>query len=994
MSFPVDQSQIFARTNGGLDIISRFLDFKDVNKHFKIRKEGTESANLSKKEGIWFVKDWGEASGFYKESRHAIHIFAYHTNRSYFEALLELGKELGLVEANKIAVNNISRKKYHTFQRESKIPLNDEDFCYEIKEFTDYELEVLGPLVTKEICQKYGLYSLKSYSWLKAQEMVQKEFCDVITAESSDTYPIFAFIVSENEKPKLTLEGDDKKVKVEAAKLGKTWLKIYQPKASDKKYRFMYLGKKPKQHIFGLDLLKEAGKPLIEFEYDEESKQNIEIKTPNKVERVIICSGDRDALNMASVIHPRESVIWFNSETAKITESQILMLYKYAKEIINVPDLDPTGHEAGKNLALEHLDIKTLWLPEWLLQKKDFRGNPLKDFTDFMKENAKYDDKEQEDLKKKVERLKELARPAKFWTQTWSKRTSSYEYRVNYKNAFNFLKLNGFSRIKDDNRKDGYYFVKQDKHVLREVAAQEIKDFFNLFLDQKQQERGLSNFPDELLNMLIGSEAVSDKKLVNLPIKDFDFTDYTPTSQFFFFKNFIWEVDKDGITEITKGYSRYVKENKLVDNLIKEVHKNSEFKSEKLKILEPLFKVSNDEEGNYKVEITRNDCEFMNYLINGSRVYWEKEMEGLSDDEQIEYKKKNPSVLHSDKLTADEIYIQEMHFLSKCNMIGYFAHSYKSMSKAWAGIGMDDRIVDNRQSHGRTGKSLTWNGAIRCIKSTKYKGARRKQVLDGDFLYEGVTPETDYLLFDDANDQFRFNEIFTDVTGDMNVNRKNLSEFAISFYESPKICITTNFAFRNLDPSSLSRMLITSFSDFYHGRNDAENRKEFSPRDHFGHDFFSKAWTQEQWNLFLNFLMQCLVLHLNLKEKLEAPQNNLRKRNLLADMGDKFIEWADEYFEGKLNDFIPKKTAHESLKASSKLFSEMNANLFKVRIMQYAEFKNYKFNPDLEIRKKDKEGRFMISVDNKVSEHFYLQHIEVEEQMNDLFKGTSTENLV
>ena len=409
--FPIDQTQIFSATNGGLDIIQRFLDFKDVNKHFKIRKEGTESANISKKDGVYFVRDWGETSGFFKDSRHAIHIYAHYTGRTYFEALLELGKELGLIDEQKTAIKNISKVKFHQFQGK----LNDEYFTYETKDFTPYELEVLGPLVTQEVCQKYGLYSLKSYSWLKSDELTQKEFCDVFTVTSTETYPIFAFIVSEggNTKPKINVDRADKSVTVEEPKPLKTWVKIYQPKSSDKKYRFSYLGKKPKQHIFGLQNLKNAYNQIQVVAEENLDEDNIPIHL-NKIERVVICSGDRDSLNMAST---GEIVVWFNSETADITESQIGMLFKYSKEVINIPDLDPTGFDAGKRLALEHLDVKTAWLPDSLSRKKDFRGSPMKDFTDFMKVNAKFDDQLQIELKAKVKRFLELARPGRFWVE-------------------------------------------------------------------------------------------------------------------------------------------------------------------------------------------------------------------------------------------------------------------------------------------------------------------------------------------------------------------------------------------------------------------------------------------------------------------------------------------------------------------------------------------------------------------------------------------------
>ncbi|KNB61002.1 hypothetical protein [Chryseobacterium sp. Hurlbut01] len=99
MSFPIDQQQIFAATNGGSDIITRFLPQAREKKHFKIREEGTESAWMSQKDGVFFVQDWGDVGGFYEKPKNAVHIYAHETGKAYFDALLALGEELGLVTA-------------------------------------------------------------------------------------------------------------------------------------------------------------------------------------------------------------------------------------------------------------------------------------------------------------------------------------------------------------------------------------------------------------------------------------------------------------------------------------------------------------------------------------------------------------------------------------------------------------------------------------------------------------------------------------------------------------------------------------------------------------------------------------------------------------------------------------------------------------------------------------------------------------------------------
>lgn len=990
MNFPISQEQILEATNGGLDLITRFLPMARLNKHFKIRHEGTESANISKKDGIYFVKDWGDSGGFYSHSKHGIHIYAKELGLTYYEALLQLGKEFGLINDSATREKNISVCSFTEFNGE----LNDEGFCYETKDFTPYELEILGPLVTEEVCRKYGLYSLKSYSWLKKEEGKQKELCNVYTVESSDTFPVFAFIIkSGGGKPALYHEEIDgqKRVKIDSPEPERHWLKIYKPKSLDKKYRFSYLGKKPSQHIFGLENMKVVYNKLQATANDEDfDDDGIPIKM-KKLDRIIICSGDRDSLNMAST---GETVVWFNSETAEITESQIAMFFKYAEEVINVPDLDPTGYDAGKKLALEHIEIKTAWLPESLSKTKDFRGNPKKDFTDYMKQEAEWEDKEQKALKLKVKRMLELARPAKFWTEKYKRNKQGAiidptpQYSVNYKNAFNFLKLNGFFRIKDDTRKEGFYFVQQTKHIIKEVSSQEIKDFFIKFLDDKQKEKGLRLFPDELLNMVIGSEAVSEKKLINLEVKDFDFTDFTPNSQFFFFDKFIWEVSKDKIERIDKGYSRYVMDKDILNEIIFKQTRR-EVNSDSISIEDPFFKIHKDKEANWKLEIFRKDCDFMNYFINASRVYWKEELRDLKYSQYEEYLDNNKFIINSNKLNDDQVYEQELHFINKVFCFGYMLHRYKDPAKAWCLYIMDNEVVDDNESHGRTGKSIFSSHALRLFMNSKYLGARKKGLLESDFLYDGITEQTDYVLFDDADKRFQFQQLFTDITGDLNVNPKNQNAYLIPFYLSPKFCISTNYAPFGLDSSTRGRILFMSFANWYHG--EIGDYPERTPMHDFSNRFFTD-WDKTQWNLFLNFSMQCLQFYLSVNEKIGAPEGNIRKRNLIAEIGVLFLEWAEEYFQGEnLDNEICRRIAYENMKSYNPQNSKTSSTLFKKKVEQFCELKDYVFNPSDRITDKA-NSRIMKWFEGKSEEHFYIKvPVDNSNEENNENPNTSTD---
>ena len=87
------------------------------------------------------------------------------------------------------------------------------------------ELAVLGPKVTKEVCKKYNVYFLNSFTYTKNRK-------STIT-KSTQTYPLFLFDYGE-------------------------WKKLYQPLNPEKQYRFRYIGNKPKEFINGLSQLEKA----------------------------------------------------------------------------------------------------------------------------------------------------------------------------------------------------------------------------------------------------------------------------------------------------------------------------------------------------------------------------------------------------------------------------------------------------------------------------------------------------------------------------------------------------------------------------------------------------------------------------------------------------------------------------------------------------------------------------------------------------------------
>lgn len=59
--------------------------------------------------------------------------------------------------------------------------------------------------------------------------------------------------------------------------------------------------------------------------------------------------------------------------------------------------------------------------------------------------------------------------------------------------------------------------------------------------------------------------------------------------------------------------------------------------------------------------------------------------------------------LDGDGLTEDEIAEQKLCLLNKLYTVGYMLHHYKSPSRPWAPIAMDNKIGEQGECNGRSG---------------------------------------------------------------------------------------------------------------------------------------------------------------------------------------------------------------------------------------------------------------------------------------------------
>lgn len=374
-----------------------------------------------------------------------------------------------------------------------------------------------------------------------------------------------------------------------------------------------------------------------------------------------------------------------------------------------------------------------------------------------------------------------------------------------------------------------------------------------------------------------------------------------------------------------------------------------------------MFTISRtiDEDGRPKfdIEIKSVKSHFFGYLINASRTYWRKELEYAFEDKSIDekeaYHKAHLFDIAGVGLADTEIQEQKQNLINKIFTFGYMLHHYKAPSRAWAPMAMDNKIGENNECNGRSGKSFFFKTLSLLMKTVKLSG-RNPKLMDNPHVFDQVTQHTQMLLLDDCDRYLNTGLFYDNITSDMTVNPKNNQSFTIPFEDSPKIAFTTNYVPADFDPSSEARLLYMVFSDYYHQRTEENDYQETrSIRDDFDEDLFSKTYTEDEWNADINFFLQCCRFYLSLANepiKIMPPMENIIKRKFKADMGVNFEDWAATYFSEeseRLDKFIVRERAFNDFKQFSGI-NKATTQSFTKKLKAFVELCPYikELNPE------------------------------------------------
>lgn len=843
---------LFAKTNGGLDIILSYYpqagECLDSRKPFRMRNERTPSAYIKRFGEIWKVTDFGDDA----HAMNAVDICMKEEGRNFREALCILADRFGVSETLSASVNRavITTRPATADEKEG-------DFSYERRDrFSEKELEIWGPKVKQEHLDALSYVPLISYT--KTSKDRETGALKTTTVASTETYPIFLRQCGE-------------------------FVKIYQPLNPDKAFRFFYNGTKPKDFLNGLKELQTAYTQFNESQRITFEGDPLNEGRPYKVAKLqsaCICSGERDAVNcLANGCYP----LWLNSETAQFTENMYKDVTKCVETLYNIPDKDDTGIRRGRELAFKYIDIRTAFLPDWLSDYRDNRGRPRKDLRDYVELRSSRHD---------FEALLKTAMPVRFWETTMTENGSRLEVNTAY--FIHFLSMSGFGRLEDTLSREEY-LVKVDGTMVRKVTAKDIRQYVIAWLRERHEDV-------KVLNLILNSNRTKGTTMEDLPLLNLSFSTCESDRQYVYFKNLCVEVTADKFSEHkANDMDRYVWE----DN-ISQVH---------YRRTAPAFDFRRESEDMWSICPTNIKSHYFRYLINASRIYWREELEQRATEnaeENARYNEANKFNICGPRLSFEEQQEQMQNLAAKLFAIGYLLHRHKDQARAWALWIMEDKISNDGESSGGSGKSFMIK-FLENIKKILFLGGKNKKLTENQFIFQNVTESTDIIWVDDADQHFDFTFFYDKITGSLETNKKHVDSNVMDFTKSPKFAFTSNFPPPNKDSATLRRLLFVVFSDYYHQKTDDNDYRE-SRRiyDDFNLELGGEHYTNEMWNDDVNFMLDCIQFYLKVSKevvKITPPMDRIKDRISIQIMGNQFRQWAEVYFHKKsenVNTYISK----------------------------------------------------------------------------------------
>lgn len=478
--------------------------------------------------------------------------------------------------------------------------------------------------------------------------------------------------------------------------------------------------------------------------------------------------------------------------------------------------------------------------------------------------------------------------------------------------TLDFLASCGFSRYAKKGHQDDSLLLYDDNGVIKPIEARKIRDFFWQFILQNSKSKLIRNYFYDSID-----SHLSDAKLQRLPIREIDFSSYTDTDQFYYFKNAQCRINQNGIE--TGSFCGPAWEYKIINRNFERI---------------PIIKDIQKSGDSYTIELypEAEECEFFKFLKCVSTI---RKTEGVDQDEEWDV---------------------EAHLVNKITSIGYLLSEFKSFNESLAIVAMDYTVSEDNEAMGGTGKSIIGRALSYFTKIYTIDG--KKDVSGDQFLLSLVTDQTRIIFLDDVKKSFQFSCLYNVITSDIEVNPKQEKRYIIPQDQAPKLYIATNYAITDNDQSTERRINYILFSNYF--------SKTYTPFNEFGHDLF-QGWDNKQWNLFDNFMIECVFTYFKSRQcgwsfreglgVVQPPLKSVDRKKYKMMIPIPFYEWAETYYSEDSGNLNIRQTRLDVLIHFRNNFADAKAvssATFKKYLIFYCQYKGYDFNR----HKPNKAGKY------------------------------------
>lgn len=325
---------------------------------------------------------------------------------------------------------------------------------------------------------------------------------------------------------------------------------------------------------------------------------------------------------------------------------------------------------------------------------------------------------------------------------------------------------------------------------------------------------------------------------------------------------------------------------------------------------------------NKVAKVTKDNIEFIDYINIGGFV-WEDNIikrdfnitKTKSDFEQFIL-----NVSNQDKKRKEII---------ECAM-GYLLTTHKKQDEGLSVILYDETLNDNPS--GRTGKTLVSDAISELRKLVTLNGKEFDN--KGNFPYDTISLDDNVICFDDMERTFKYETLFSIVTGNLTLKKKFQQPIVIPFERSPKLLFTSNYILSGVGDSHEDRKLEIELFRHY--------SKNYKPITEFGKLFFSDEWTKDEWNSFYNYMVKNIQKYLT-KGLLKSELKTGKTKKLIANTCEDFYDFCENEFLWKENKYYTTKEIMSSYNDGSREIPQrMNVSWFGRWLGMYFDFKQWK----------------------------------------------------